>query len=133
MLRRPRSATSSRKAGGRREDRALQDRVEATKNREDDAPAVEIDAVSGNIRALEQQVGDVSERLEPLERELELRALKLNRLNELFQLQTERLEFLQEQHRIALDRLDRRLVQLYKSDAPDDARFPRSRRAASPT
>jgi len=101
---------------------ALQDRVEATKNREA-ALQQEIDAVSGNIRSLEQQVGVVSERLVPLERELELRELKLNRLNALFQLQTERLEFLQEQHRIALDRLNRRLVATYESDAPDELSF----------
>ena len=44
----------------------------------------------------------------------------MNRLNALFQLQTERLEFLQEQHRIALDRLNRRLVASYESDAPDE-------------
>jgi len=101
---------------------ALQDRVEATKNREATLQQ-EIDAVSGNIRSLEQQVGVVSERLAPLERELELRELKLNRLNALFQLQTERLEFLQEQHRIALDRLNRRLVATYESDAPDELSF----------
>ncbi len=101
---------------------ALQDRVEATKNREATLEQ-EIDAVSGNIRSLEQQVGVVSERLAPLERELELRELKLNRLNALFQLQTERLEFLQEQHRIALDRLNRRLVATYESDAPDELSF----------
>ena len=101
---------------------ALQDRVQTTKNREA-ALQQEIDAVSGNIRSLEQQVGVVSERLAPLERELELRELKLNRLNALFQLQTERLEFLQEQHRIALDRLNRRLVATYESDAPDELSF----------
>jgi len=101
---------------------ALQDRVEATKNREATLQQ-EIDAVSGNIRSLEQQVGVVSERLAPLEHELELRELKLNRLNALFQLQTERLEFLQEQHRIALDRLNRRLVATYESDAPDELSF----------
>ncbi len=101
---------------------ALQDRVQATKDREA-ALQQEIDDVSGNIRSLEQQVGVVSERLAPLEHELELRELKLNRLNALFQLQTERLEFLQEQHRIALDRLNRRLVATYESDAPDELSF----------
>ena len=101
---------------------ALQDRVQTTKNREA-ALQQEIDAVSGNIRSLEQQVGVVSERLVPLERELELRELKLNRLNALFQLQTERLEFLQDQHRIALDRLNRRLVATYESDAPAELSF----------
>ena len=100
----------------------LQDRVQATKDKEAELQQ-EIDDVSGNIRSLEQQVGVVSERLAPLEHELELRELKLNRLNALFQLQTERLEFLQEQHRIALDRLNRRLVASYESDAPDELSF----------
>jgi murein DD-endopeptidase MepM/ murein hydrolase activator NlpD len=100
----------------------LQDRVQAAKEREASLQA-EIDSVSGDIRSLEQQVGVVSERLPPLEHELELRELKLNRLNALFQLQTERLEFLQEQHRIALIRLNRRLVTTYESGTPDELAF----------
>jgi murein DD-endopeptidase MepM/ murein hydrolase activator NlpD len=97
----------------------LQGRVQATKEREA-ALQQEIDSVSGDIRSLEQQVGIVSDRLAPLENELELRELKLNRLNALFRVQTVRLEFLQEQHRIALGRLDRRLVAAYESDTPDE-------------
>jgi murein DD-endopeptidase MepM/ murein hydrolase activator NlpD len=101
---------------------ALQQRVQATKDKEV-ALRGEIDRVSGDIRSLEQQVGVVSERLAPLEHELGLRELKLNRLNTLFQLETERLEFLQEQHRIALDRLNRRMVASYESDSPDELSF----------
>jgi murein DD-endopeptidase MepM/ murein hydrolase activator NlpD len=97
----------------------LQGRVQAAQER-GAALQREIDSVSGDIRSLEQQVGVVSERLVPLEHELELRKLKLNRLNALFRLQTERLEFLQEQHRIALRRLNRRLVAAYETDAPDE-------------
>ena len=62
----------------------LRDRVQAAEDREAGLQQ-EIDAVSTHIRDLEQQVGDVSERLVPLEHELELRELKLNRLNALFQ------------------------------------------------
>jgi murein DD-endopeptidase MepM/ murein hydrolase activator NlpD len=47
----------------------------------------------------------------------------LNRLNALFQVQTERLEFLQEQHRIALARLNQRLVAGYESEQPDELSF----------
>ncbi len=97
----------------------LQGRVQAAQEREA-ALQREIDSVSGDIRSLEQQVGVVSERLVPLEHELELRELKLNRLNTLFRLQTDRLDFLQEQHRIALGRLNRRLVAAYESDTPDE-------------
>ena len=39
-------------------------------------------------------------------------------------LQTERLDFLRRQYAISLDRLNRRLVELYESDRPDDARRP---------
>jgi murein DD-endopeptidase MepM/ murein hydrolase activator NlpD len=101
---------------------ALQGQVQAAKEREA-ALQREIDSVSSDIRSLEQQVGVVSERLAPLEHELELRELKLHRLNALFQLQTERLEFLQEQYRIALTRLNRRLVSTYESGTPDELSF----------
>jgi murein DD-endopeptidase MepM/ murein hydrolase activator NlpD len=100
----------------------LQGHVQAARDREE-ALQHEIVSVSGDIRSLEQQVGVVSDRLAPLEHELVLRELKLNRLNALFQVQTERLEFLQEQHRIALARLNHRLVAAYESEQPDELSF----------
>ncbi len=96
----------------------LRDRVEAAKQKE----AVlerEIDSASAQIQSLEQQVGDVSQRLAPLESELRLRELKLNRLNALFQIQSDRLAFLRIEYRTAVGRLNERLVQAYESDAPD--------------
>jgi murein DD-endopeptidase MepM/ murein hydrolase activator NlpD len=98
---------------------ALQGRVEAAQQRES-ALRSEIDAVSGKIEDLERQVGDVSDQLVPLERELALRELKLNRLNALYQVQTDRLEFLREQYRLAVGRLDHRLIAAYESATPDD-------------
>ena len=100
----------------------LQGRVQAAKDSEA-ALQHEIVSVSDDIRSLEQQVGVVSERLAPLGHELVLRELKLNRLKALFQVQTERLEFLQEQHRIALARLNKRLVAAYESEQPDELSF----------
>jgi len=97
----------------------LQSRVQSTHEREA-ALRREIDSVSGNIRDLEQQVGVVSDRLAPLVQELELRERKLNRLNALFQVQTERLQFLREQYRTALTRLNRRIVAEYESSTPDE-------------
>ena len=79
----------------------------------------QIDGLSVQIRALEKQVGDVSARLQPLEAELELRELRLNRLNALFQLQTDRLRFLKRQYRIALSRLNERLITIYETDEQD--------------
>jgi murein DD-endopeptidase MepM/ murein hydrolase activator NlpD len=79
----------------------------------------QIDGVTSEIRTLEHRVGDVSTRLAPLEHELQLREIRLNRLNALFQFQSDRLHFLQDQYRIALERLSRRLVSIYESEPQD--------------
>jgi murein DD-endopeptidase MepM/ murein hydrolase activator NlpD len=96
----------------------LRSKVEAARGREA-ALQSEIDAVSGRIRVLERQVGDVSQRLAPLEQELGLRELKLNRLDALFQVQSERLAFLRVEYRTAIARLNERLVAAYEADTPD--------------
>jgi len=62
----------------------------------------------------------VSSRLAPLEHELHLREVKLNRLNALYQVQTDRLAFLRAEYRIALGSLNRRLVAAYESNTPDE-------------
>jgi len=98
---------------------SLQDRVAAAQEKEQ-ALRQEVDEVSGRIRGLEQQVGDVSSRLAPLEHELQLREVKLNRLNALYQMQTDRLAYLRAEYRIALGRLNRRLVAAYESNTPDE-------------
>jgi murein DD-endopeptidase MepM/ murein hydrolase activator NlpD len=97
---------------------SLQDRM-AEEQQKEAALRAEIEAVSGRIRGLEQQVGDVSLRLAPLEHELELRELKLNRLNALFDVQTRRLAFLRAEYRIAIGRLNRRLIAAYESEQPE--------------
>jgi murein DD-endopeptidase MepM/ murein hydrolase activator NlpD len=108
----------------------LHARVEAAKEREA-ALQREIDGASRQIRDLEQRVGDVSQRLVPLERELTLRELKLNRLNALLQVQSGRLSFLRAQYRTAIERLNRRLVAAYESDTPDVLAFVLSARSFS--
>jgi murein DD-endopeptidase MepM/ murein hydrolase activator NlpD len=108
----------------------LRGKVEAAKEREA-ALQQEIVSVSTRIVDLEQQVGDVSERLAPLERELRLRELKLNSLNALFQVQSDRLAFLRVEYRIALERLNKRLVAAYQTDAPDGLAFVLSARSFS--
>jgi murein DD-endopeptidase MepM/ murein hydrolase activator NlpD len=97
---------------------SLQNRI-ADAQQKEAALRAEIDTVSGQIRGLEQKVGDVALRLAPLERELELRELKLNRLNALFDVQTRKLAFLRAEYRIAIARFDRRLVAAYEADRPD--------------
>ena len=109
---------------------SLQDRLTEAKQKET-ALRAEIDAVSGRIRDLEQQVGDVSLRLAPLEREFELRELKLNRLNALVAVQTRRLSFLWTEYRIAIGRFNRRLVAAYESERPDELSVLLSSRSVS--
>jgi murein DD-endopeptidase MepM/ murein hydrolase activator NlpD len=76
--------------------------------------ATEIVSVNEEIRGLASQVGVVSARLEPLERDLELHKEKLVRLNELFRLQTQRFDFYRSEYRALTERLGNRLVDLYE-------------------
>lgn len=78
----------------------------------------EIGSIEGRIRTLERQVGGVSAQLDTLERDLVLQQEKLNRIQALFRAQTEHLDFLNGQYAISVDRLNRRLIELYESDDP---------------
>ncbi len=101
---------------------SLRSRLDAAKAKEA-ALQQEIDSVSTRIQRLEQEVGDVSERLAPLEHELELRELKLNRLNALFQVQSDRLAFLRSEYALAIARLGARLRAAYEAETPDELSF----------
>jgi murein DD-endopeptidase MepM/ murein hydrolase activator NlpD len=96
---------------------SLNERVAAAQRKEG-ALRGQIADLGSQIRVLESRVGDVSTRLVPLERELELRELKLNRLDALFQFQSDRFHFLRAQYAVALDRLNQRLVAIYESPEP---------------
>jgi len=96
----------------------LHDRIAQAREREDVLTA-QIRSATSDIRDLEQQVGDVSRRLEPLEHDLALHQEQLGRLNTLFRLQTRRLQFLRRQYRLAVERLNQLLVAIYESDEPD--------------
>ena len=80
--------------------------------------AGQIATVNGEIRSLNSQVGDVASRLAPLERDLELHQEKLDRLTELFKLQTSRFKFYRGEYRALIDRLGNRLVDLYENGEP---------------
>ena len=82
------------------------------------ALVAELASVDDQIHGLEHQVGDVAARLEPLERDLALHREKLDRLNELFRIETERFLSLRRQYRITVERLDNRLVDLYEGGEP---------------
>ncbi|HEX9415590.1 MAG TPA: peptidoglycan DD-metalloendopeptidase family protein [Gaiellaceae bacterium] len=77
----------------------------------------EIDSVTNDIRSLDRQVGDVSARLAPLEQDLALHQRQLDKLNELFRLQTDRLHFLRREYEVAVTRLELRVVAIYESDS----------------
>ena len=90
----------------------------AAARRTEDALESQISGLGSQIRALEGRVGVVSTRLAPLEHELELRELKLNRLNALFQFQSDRLRAIRLEYALALGRLNRRIVAIYESPEP---------------
>ena len=82
------------------------------------ALSAELVSVNGRIRSLTRQVGDVSARLVTIERDLALHREKLERLTELYRVETERLLALRGQYAIIVERLDNRLVDLYEGGEP---------------
>jgi murein DD-endopeptidase MepM/ murein hydrolase activator NlpD len=79
----------------------------------------EIAAVTSKIRVVQGDVDSAQSQLSKLEAVLALHQRRLERLTELYELQTRRLRFLKRQHRIAVGRLSRRVVELYTQDTPD--------------
>ncbi len=96
---------------------AVQAKIAWAERREDEL-AGQISSVNREIRGLATQVGDVSQRLSALERDLELHREKLDRLNELFRVQIQRYRFYRHEYQVLLDRLGNRLVDLYESGEP---------------
>jgi murein DD-endopeptidase MepM/ murein hydrolase activator NlpD len=92
---------------------ALHAKIARTKERSRSLSA-EIASASTQIHALQARVGDVSARLATLEADLALHRGKLERLTELFRVETERFLFLRKEYGIALARLNARLVDVYE-------------------
>jgi murein DD-endopeptidase MepM/ murein hydrolase activator NlpD len=80
--------------------------------------SAEVDAVNGRLRALSKRVGDVSTRLATIEHALALHQEKLDRITELYKVETERFLSLKHQYGITVERLDQRLVELYEGGEP---------------
>lgn len=78
----------------------------------------QIGHLTGQIHTLEGRVGDVSSRLSALQSDLALRQARLRKLNDLFKLQTQRLNYLKHEYTLSVQRLDTRLVAIYKQDDP---------------
>ena len=96
----------------------LEGRIDAAREREG-VLSSQIEVVTGEIRALQGDVDAASTRLNDLEGVLALHRRKLDHLNELFRLQTSKLVFLQRQHKAATARLNKRLVEIYTSEATE--------------
>lgn len=78
----------------------------------------QISSLTGQIKDLELKVGNVSSRLSVLQADLALHQRRLDKLNELFHLQTVRFHTLQREYRVSVHRLDLRLVNIYKTGQP---------------
>jgi murein DD-endopeptidase MepM/ murein hydrolase activator NlpD len=96
---------------------ALQQKIAAARAHESRLNA-EIASVTREIRSLEARVGDVSQRLSILERDLELHQRRLDKLNELYRLQTERLIFLRKEYDRVVHTLNLRMIDIYESRDP---------------
>ncbi len=94
---------------------ALEQKIQAAREREG-VLSSEIEVVTDKIDALQNDVDAASARLDQLETVLALHQRKLDRLNQLYALQTRMLVFLQRQHREAVARLSKRLVEIYTSE-----------------
>jgi murein DD-endopeptidase MepM/ murein hydrolase activator NlpD len=78
------------------------------------ALSAEIASVSTQIQSLQNRVGDVSGRLATLESDLALHQRKLDRLTELFRIETKQYFLLRHEYALALARLNARLVEVYE-------------------
>ena len=78
----------------------------------------QISDVTVQIRALEGKVGDVSQKLSVLEQDLALHQQRLDRLNALFNFETERLDFLKRQYASVLRQLNLRMIDIYETRDP---------------
>lgn len=78
----------------------------------------EISAVTSKIRSLEDEVAAASARVRVLESQLASSKNRLAALTQLFRLQTQKLGLLTAEHEVAEERLNERLVAIYKSSDP---------------
>jgi murein DD-endopeptidase MepM/ murein hydrolase activator NlpD len=95
----------------------LQARIAAAQAKEARLTA-EITGVTSAIRKLEGKVGDVSQKLTVLERDLELHQRRLDRLNALFAFETDRLNFLHRQYAKVVRQLNLRMIDIYETRDP---------------
>src|SRR5581483_10350207 len=78
----------------------------------------QIGSLTSQIHSLERRVGNVSAQLATLQSDLSLHQRRLDKLNELYHLQTVRFHYLRREYALALHRLNLRLVSIYKTSEP---------------
>src|SRR5438132_2552357 len=78
----------------------------------------QIGGLTNQIRSLERRVGDVSAQLSSLQSDLALHKRRLDKLDQLFHLQTTRFRDLQHEYKLAVRRLNLRLIDIYKQNEP---------------
>jgi len=78
----------------------------------------QIGGLTTQIHSLEARVGDVSSQLSALQTDVALHQRRLAKLDELYRLQTIRLRNLRHEYTISVQRLDERLVTIYKQSSP---------------
>lgn len=76
----------------------------------------QIGSLTTQIHALDQRVGNVSAQLSALQSDLALHQKRLDKLDALFRVQTVRFRYLKRQYTLAVERLNLRLVDIYKSN-----------------
>jgi murein DD-endopeptidase MepM/ murein hydrolase activator NlpD len=75
----------------------------------------EISSASSQISALQGDISALTAKVAALESDLAAHRARLERLKERYEQQTERYNLLRRDHRLALDRLEARLVELYET------------------
>jgi murein DD-endopeptidase MepM/ murein hydrolase activator NlpD len=96
---------------------ALHARIAADRAREQRLAGA-IKGVTAQIQTLEKQVGGNARKLASLQRDLSLHQQRLDKLTQLFELETRRLMFLRHEYNAAVERLAARVVGIYESDDP---------------
>ena len=92
----------------------LQSEISQAKNKEG-VLTTEISSASSQISALEGDISSLTARVAALESDLAVHRARLEQLQDKYKEQTERYNLLRDDHRIALDRLEARLVELYET------------------
>jgi murein DD-endopeptidase MepM/ murein hydrolase activator NlpD len=78
----------------------------------------QISGLTAEIRTLEGRVGDVSQKLSVLETDLQLHERRLDKLDDLYAFETERLNFLRRAYATAVHQLNLRMIDLYETHDP---------------